>query len=83
MVVCDLKRVGFKTGDTIGIDIDADGKPTVYLPTPGGPVAREVEIGLDDSTEDAEEIEDLIIEQIALYRRPVQPGWPQYREAGP
>ncbi|MCL7970666.1 MAG: D-alanyl-D-alanine carboxypeptidase/D-alanyl-D-alanine-endopeptidase [marine benthic group bacterium] len=28
-------------------------------------------------------LEDLIIEQIALYRRPVQPGWPQYREEGP
>ncbi len=28
-------------------------------------------------------LEDLIIEQIALYRRPVQPGWPQYREGGP
>ena len=25
-------------------------------------------------------LEDLIIEQVALYRRPVVPGWPQYRE---
>jgi hypothetical protein len=29
-VVGDFKKVGFKTDDTIGIDIDADGKPTVY-----------------------------------------------------
>ncbi len=28
-------------------------------------------------------LEDLIVEQVALYRRTVQPGWPQYREAGP
>jgi serine-type D-Ala-D-Ala carboxypeptidase/endopeptidase (penicillin-binding protein 4) len=27
-----------------------------------------------------EAIEDLIIEQVALYRRPVTPGWPAYRE---
>lgn len=25
-------------------------------------------------------LEDLIIEQVALYRRPVEPGWPAYRE---
>lgn len=29
-VVRDFKRVGFKTGDSIGIDVDADDKPTVY-----------------------------------------------------
>ena len=29
-VVNDFKRLGFKTGDTIGIDVDLDGKPTVY-----------------------------------------------------
>ncbi len=29
-VVRDFRRVGFKTGDTIGIDIDVDDKPTVY-----------------------------------------------------
>jgi hypothetical protein len=29
-VVHDFKRVGFKTGDTVGIDIDVDDKPTVY-----------------------------------------------------
>jgi D-alanyl-D-alanine carboxypeptidase/D-alanyl-D-alanine-endopeptidase (penicillin-binding protein 4) len=28
----------------------------------------------------AEALEDLIIEQVALYRRPVEPGWPAYRE---
>jgi D-alanyl-D-alanine carboxypeptidase/D-alanyl-D-alanine-endopeptidase (penicillin-binding protein 4) len=27
-------------------------------------------------------IEDLLIEQLALYRRPVEPGWPAYREDG-
>jgi len=27
-------------------------------------------------------LEDLLIEQIALYRRPVEPGWPAYREEG-
>ncbi len=25
-------------------------------------------------------LEDLLIEQVALYRRPVEPGWPAYRE---
>jgi PBP4 family serine-type D-alanyl-D-alanine carboxypeptidase len=25
-------------------------------------------------------LEDLLIEQIAMYRRPVEPGWPAYRE---
>ncbi|MCL7959006.1 MAG: D-alanyl-D-alanine carboxypeptidase/D-alanyl-D-alanine-endopeptidase [marine benthic group bacterium] len=25
-------------------------------------------------------LEDLIIEQVAMYRRPVEPGWPAYRE---
>ena len=29
-VVKDFLRLGFKTGDTIGIDIDADGRPVVY-----------------------------------------------------
>lgn len=29
-VVRDFKRVGFKTGDTVGIDINVDDKPTVY-----------------------------------------------------
>ncbi|MBU0969149.1 MAG: hypothetical protein KKC20_00815 [Proteobacteria bacterium] len=29
-VVRDFKRLGFKTGDTIGIDIDAEGRPLVY-----------------------------------------------------
>ena len=29
-VVREFKRVGFKTGDTVGIDIDVDDKPTVY-----------------------------------------------------
>ncbi|MFO7716701.1 hypothetical protein [Desulfosarcina sp.] len=29
-VVGDFKRVGFKTGDTVGIDIGVDDKPTVY-----------------------------------------------------
>ncbi|MGA6924538.1 MAG: hypothetical protein WBY88_02585 [Desulfosarcina sp.] len=29
-MVRDFKRVGFKTGDTIGIDVDVDDKPTVY-----------------------------------------------------
>jgi hypothetical protein len=29
-IVNEFKRLGFKTGDTIGIDIDAEEKPTVY-----------------------------------------------------
>jgi len=29
-IVKEFKRLGFKTGDTIGIDVDLDGKPTVY-----------------------------------------------------
>jgi hypothetical protein len=29
-VVQEFKRVGFKTGDTVGIDIDVDDKPTIY-----------------------------------------------------
>jgi hypothetical protein len=29
-VVQEFKQVGFKTGDTVGIDIDVDEKPTVY-----------------------------------------------------
>jgi len=29
-VVRDFKRVGFKTGDTVGIDINVDDKPPVY-----------------------------------------------------
>ncbi|MEE9495411.1 MAG: hypothetical protein V3V39_02715 [Desulfobacterales bacterium] len=28
--VMEFKRLGFKTDDTIGIDVDLDGKPTVY-----------------------------------------------------
>ena len=28
--VRELKRIGFKTGDTVGIEIDAHEKPTVY-----------------------------------------------------
>ena len=28
-------------------------------------------------------LEDLIIEQVAMYRRPVEPGWPAYREDRP
>ena len=30
MMVKEFKRLGFKTGDTIGIEIDSDGKPIVY-----------------------------------------------------
>ena len=29
-VVREIKWIGFKTGDFVGIDIDTDGKPTVY-----------------------------------------------------
>ena len=29
-IVKEFKRLGFTTGDTIGIDVDLDGKPTVY-----------------------------------------------------
>ena len=29
-VVKEFKRLGFRTGDSIGIDIDTEGKPTVY-----------------------------------------------------
>ena len=29
-VVRNFQRVGFKTGDTVGIDINVDDKPTVY-----------------------------------------------------
>jgi len=29
-VVKEFLRLGFKTGDTIAIDIDAEGKPIVY-----------------------------------------------------
>ncbi len=29
-MVSEFKRLGFKTGDTIGIEIDSDGKPIVY-----------------------------------------------------
>ncbi len=29
-VVKEIRRIGFRTGDTIGIDIDAEGKPTVF-----------------------------------------------------
>ena len=29
-VVEEFKRVGFRSGDTVGIDIDVDDKPTVY-----------------------------------------------------
>jgi hypothetical protein len=30
IVVKNLKRLGFKTGDTVGIEIDSDEKPIVY-----------------------------------------------------
>jgi len=30
MMVKEFKRLGFKTGDSIGIEIDADEKPIVY-----------------------------------------------------
>ena len=30
MMIKEFKRLGFKTGDTIGIEIDSDGKPIVY-----------------------------------------------------
>ena len=29
-MVEQFRRVGFKTGDTVGIDINADGKPVVF-----------------------------------------------------
>ena len=29
-VVKEVQRIGFRTGDTIGIDIDTEGKPTVF-----------------------------------------------------
>jgi hypothetical protein len=29
-IVKDFKRLGFKTGDMIGIDIDPEEKPTIY-----------------------------------------------------
>ena len=29
-IIKEFNRLGFKTGDTIGIDVDLDGKPTVY-----------------------------------------------------
>jgi hypothetical protein len=29
-MVAQFRRVGFKTGDTVGIDINADGKPVVF-----------------------------------------------------
>ena len=29
-VVREFKRIGFKTGDTVGIDINVEDKPTVY-----------------------------------------------------
>ena len=29
-IVREIKRIGFKTGDFVGIDIDTDGKPTIY-----------------------------------------------------
>lgn len=29
-VIEEFKRLGFRTGDTVGIDINADGKPTVF-----------------------------------------------------
>ena len=39
--------------------------------------------GYDVSGSVAEALEDLIIEQLALYRRNVVPGWPVYREEAP
>ena len=29
-MVKEIQRIGFRTGDTVGIDIDADGRPTVF-----------------------------------------------------
>ena len=30
LTVKEFKRLGFKTGDTIGIEIDSDDKPIIY-----------------------------------------------------
>lgn len=39
--------------------------------------------GYDVPGEVAVALEDLIVEQLALYRRPVEPGWPSYRQDAP
>jgi D-alanyl-D-alanine carboxypeptidase len=38
--------------------------------------------GYDAPGDVAVALEDLLVEQLALYRRPVEPGWPGYRETG-
>ena len=38
--------------------------------------------GYDAPGDVAVALEDLLVEQLALYRRPVEPGWPAYRETG-
>jgi D-alanyl-D-alanine carboxypeptidase/D-alanyl-D-alanine-endopeptidase (penicillin-binding protein 4) len=37
--------------------------------------------GYDSPGSVAVALEDLLIEQVALYRRPVEPGWPEFRRA--
>lgn len=39
--------------------------------------------GYDVSGSVTEALEDLIIEQLSMYRRSVEPGWPMYREDAP
>lgn len=39
--------------------------------------------GYDVPGDVAVALEDLIVEQLALYRRPVEPGWPEYRTPDP
>lgn len=38
--------------------------------------------GYDAPGDVAVALEDLLVEQLALYRRPVEPGWPAFRETG-
>ncbi len=38
--------------------------------------------GYDAPGDVAVALEDLLVEQLSLYRRPVEPGWPQFRETG-
>lgn len=38
--------------------------------------------GYDGSGDAVEAMEDLLVEQLSLYRRPVEPGWPRHRTAG-
>jgi hypothetical protein len=45
------------------------------------PVGRFALAGLPGSVASA--LEDLIIEQVSMYRRPVEPGWLAYREDRP